>query len=165
MRGTDFKREFVPQPTDFLCFAKESQQRKATPGRTPVRRLRRRWSLALLESQGRHGMARRLRRRLAVTDSPLTFCDAQRALRGEKRRCATVCARHTAWSYGSPRPTAQTVRQLHPGYRNAPHFLQCNIGISPCQKNALPRPPCPLTVATNRHAPRCPPPGGQGAQT
>ena len=40
-------------PTDFLCFAKESQQRKATPGRPPVRRLRRRWSLALLENRGR----------------------------------------------------------------------------------------------------------------
>ena len=45
-----------------------------------------------------------------------------------------------------------------PKHRNDPHFLQCNIGISPCQKNALPRPPCPLTVATNRHAPRRLPP-------
>ena len=72
-------------PTDFLCFAKESQQRKATPGHAPVRRLRRRWSLALLESQGRHGMARRLRRRLAVADGPLTFCDARRTTRGKRR--------------------------------------------------------------------------------
>ena len=68
-------------PTDFLCFAKESQQRKATPGRPPVRRLRRRWSLALLENRGRPGMARRLRRRLAGPDCPLTFCDARRATR------------------------------------------------------------------------------------
>ena len=80
----DLRREFVSHPTDFLCFAKESQQRKATPGRAPVRRLWRRGSLALLESQGRHGMARRLRRRLAVAEIPLTFCDAQRALRGGK---------------------------------------------------------------------------------
>ena len=73
-------------PTDFLCFAKESQQRKATPGRPPVRRLRRRWSLALLENRGRHGMARRLRRRLAVAESSPVFCDAQRALWGPARR-------------------------------------------------------------------------------
>ena len=77
-------------PTDFLCFAKESQQRKATPGRPPVRRLWRRWSLALLESQGRHGMARRLHRRLTVTDTPLTFCDAQRATRDKRRLSATA---------------------------------------------------------------------------
>ena len=77
-------------PTDFLCFAKESQQRKATPGRPPVRRLRRRWSLALLASQGRPGMARRLRRRLAGPDCPPVFCDAQRALWGVKRLSATV---------------------------------------------------------------------------
>ena len=69
--------------TYFLCFAKESRQRKATPGRPPVRRLRRRWSLALLENRGRHGMARRRRRRLAVADGgPPVFCDAQRALWG-----------------------------------------------------------------------------------
>ena len=38
----------------------------------------------LLESQGRPGMARRLRRRLAVAESPPVFCDAQRALMGPK---------------------------------------------------------------------------------
>ena len=80
--GTDFGRECVPPPPYFLCFAKESRQRKATPGRPPVRRLWRRWSLALLASPGRPGMARRLRRRLAGPDCPRAGCDAQRALWG-----------------------------------------------------------------------------------
>ena len=59
--GLDCMREFVPPPTYFLCFAKESRQRKATPGRAPVRRLRRRWSPVLLASPGRPGNSRQLR--------------------------------------------------------------------------------------------------------
>ena len=82
--GLDFGREFVPRPTYFLCFAKESRQRKATPGRAPVRRLRRRWCPVLLASPGRPGMARRLRRRLAGPDCSRAGCDARRALRGGK---------------------------------------------------------------------------------
>src|SRR5574343_202006 len=47
----------------------------------------------LLESQGRHGMARRLRRRLAVAESSLTFCDARRAV-GVVRADAVSMATH-----------------------------------------------------------------------
>ena len=78
--GLDFGQGFAPHPTPFLCLAKEKGEKKGDPGATP-------YACgfgcpALLESQGRHGMARRLRRRLAVADCPLTFCDARRATRG-----------------------------------------------------------------------------------
>ena len=94
--GFYFGREFVPRPTYFLCFAKEKGEKKSDPGATP-------YACgfgcpALLESQGRHGMARRLRRRLAVADSSLTFCDARRATRGTrraKRHGRRVELRHT----------------------------------------------------------------------
>ena len=89
-RGVDFGRGFPPHPTPFLCFAKEKGEKKGDPGVAV--------SPVLLESQGRHGMARRLRRRLAVADGPLTFCDARRATRGTrraKRHGRRVELRHT----------------------------------------------------------------------
>ena len=79
----DFGRGFAPHPTPFLCLAKEKGEKKGDPGGAP-------YACGcgcpvLLESQGRHGMARRLRRRLAVADGPLTFCDARRTTRGKRR--------------------------------------------------------------------------------
>ena len=78
--GLDFGRDFIPHPTPFLCLAKEKGEKKGDPGVAPYA-----YGfgyLALLESQGRHGMARRLRRRLAVAETSLIFCDARRATRG-----------------------------------------------------------------------------------
>ena len=72
-------------PTYFLCFAKESRQRKATPGRAPVRRLRRRWCPVLLENRGRPELAPAAPSlRTCGADFPPVFCDARRALRGGK---------------------------------------------------------------------------------
>ncbi len=72
-------------PTYFLCFAKESRQRKATPGRAPVRRLRRRWCPVLLENRGRPELAPAAPSlRTCGADCPPVFCDARRALRGGK---------------------------------------------------------------------------------
>ena len=97
-------------PTDFLCFAKESQQ-KRRPGRRP--------SAACGDGGPRFSkvraateMARRLRRRLAVTDSPLTFCDAQRALRGENGDAPPFAHDIQSLVLWVAAPTAQTVRQL-----------------------------------------------------
>ena len=92
MLGVDFGRGFAPHPTPFLCLAKEKGEKKGDPGAAPF------GFPVLLESQGRHGMARRLRRRLAVADSSLTFCDARRATRGTrraKRHGRRVELRHT----------------------------------------------------------------------
>ena len=59
--GLDWGGSSSRVPTYFLCFAKESRQRKATPGRAPVRRLRRRGCPVLLASPGRPGNSRQLR--------------------------------------------------------------------------------------------------------
>ena len=92
MRGTDFEREFVPQPTDFLCFEKESQQRK----RPQDARL----SVAdgdggaLCFSTVRAGPGTRVGYAAAQTtvpDGPLTVCDARRALWGAPVRCSDRC--------------------------------------------------------------------------
>ena len=85
MLGVDFGRGFAPHPTPFLCLAKEKGEKKGDPGAAPF------GFPALLESQGRPGMARRLCRRLAGPETSLTFCDARRVTRGERRLGATGC--------------------------------------------------------------------------
>jgi hypothetical protein len=77
--AADFGQGFAPHPTLFLCLAKEIGERKATRASRSALRAD---SPVLLESQGRPGMARRLRRRLAGPETSLTFCDARRATRG-----------------------------------------------------------------------------------
>ena len=79
--GVNFGRGFPPHPTPFLCLAKEKGGKNGDPGVAV--------SPVLLESQGRPGMARRLRRRLAGPDTSLTSCDARRDTRGEQRLSAT----------------------------------------------------------------------------
>ncbi len=77
--AADFGQGFAPHPTLFLCLAKEIGERKATRASRSALRAD---CPVLLESQGRPGMARRLRRRLAGPETSLTFCDARRATRG-----------------------------------------------------------------------------------
>ena len=75
--GLYLKREFVPQPTDFLCFAKESQQRKATRARGQSCGL-----TALCFSTVRAGPETRVgcaAAQTTVPDGSLTACDARRA--------------------------------------------------------------------------------------
>ena len=69
----------------FFVSPKKRGEKNGDPGVAPFGRP------ALLESQGRPGMARRLYRRLAGPETSLTFCDARRVTRGERRLGATGC--------------------------------------------------------------------------
>ena len=97
-------RGFPPHPTPFLCLAKEKGEKKGDPGAAP-------YACgfgypALLESQGRPGMARRLRRRLAVAEISLTFCDARRATRGKRRAKHNArCNKPTDGKHHVPMPS------------------------------------------------------------
>ena len=165
-RGPDLGRSSSRMPTDFLCFAKESQQKKATPGRAPSAACGDGGPFALLESQGPPRNGASAAPPLSRDGQPPDFSAMLSALYGEKTAMRHRLRTTYSLVYGSPRPTAQMKKCASPilAIEMTLHFSAMQHRHLTMPKNVFTLPPCPLTVATNRHALRCPS-GGQGAQT